>query len=216
MALQKSEQNLANGGIKMDRGRFVLLFNAAQDRLVEYYLNRKDDETIRTIQNLLVYWKDLVKVGYKNNPDTTYFGLPDDYLWFSNIQGTFKQGECTVEDFLMWEVKNENVHELSGDFNNKPSFDFRETFYSIGEDSVAVYEDDFRTVALRMTYYRRPRKVDIAGYIRADGSSSSNIDPEMDDLFVEKVLNMMTKQFDLNERELDKYQFDKDNSVAFR
>lgn len=51
-SLQKNEQNLANGGIKLDPGRFVLLFNEAQDRLIRYYLNRKDDETIRSIQTL--------------------------------------------------------------------------------------------------------------------------------------------------------------------
>ena len=58
-SLQKNEQNLANGGIKLDPGRFVLLFNEAQDRLIRYYLNRKDDETIRSTQTLLVNWKSL-------------------------------------------------------------------------------------------------------------------------------------------------------------
>lgn len=216
MALQKSEQNLANGGIKMDPGRFVLLFNSAQDRMVEYYINRKDDETIKSIQRLLVYWKDLSRKSHGDNPECTYFSLPNDFRWFSNIQGTFKSGECMASDFLMWDTKNENVHELMADLNNRPSFDYRETFYSIGDDSIVVYEDNFRTVGLRMTYYRSPRIVDLEGYIKADGSKSTNIDPEMDDLFVEKVLNMMTKQFDLNERELEKYQFDKDNVSSIR
>ena len=88
-SLQKNEQNLANGGIKLDPGRFVLLFNEAQDRLVKYYLNRKDDETIRSIQNLLVYWMSLDNAGRMDDPESTSFNLPDDYLWFSNIKGVF-------------------------------------------------------------------------------------------------------------------------------
>ena len=151
-SLQKNEQNLANGGIKLDPGRFVLLFNEAQDRLVKYYLNRKDDETIRSIQNLLVYWMSLDNAGRMDDPESTSFNLPDDYLWFSNIKGVFSYKGCEATDFVMWEAKNENIHELLGDENNRPSYDYRETFYSIGNGKVVVYESGFRTEVVKMTY----------------------------------------------------------------
>lgn len=215
-SLQKNEQNLANGGIKLDPGRFVLLFNEAQDRLIRYYLNRKDDETIRSIQTLLVYWKSLNEVSHIDDPESTSFGLPDDYLWFSNIKGAFSYKGCEVGDFVMWEAKNENVHELLGDDNNKPSFDYRETFYTIGDGKVVVYEDGFRTDEVRMTYYRNPVRVDLAGYINAAGERSTDIDPELPDPLVEEILDMVAKQFNLNENELQRYRFDKDNVASFR
>lgn len=215
-ALQKNETNLANGGIKLDKGRFVLLFNEAQDRLVWYYLNRKDDETIRSIQFLVKYWVDLDKTGRGQVPETTSFALPDDFLWFSNVAGTFRKGECSVTDFSLWEAKNENVHELLADANNKPSFDFRETFYTIGDSSIVVYEDGFNTESLRMTYYRKPTRVDIEGYMRPDGTSSADVDPELPERLCQEVLNMVTKQFELNENELQRYQLDKDNVAATR
>ena len=194
-SLQKNEQNLANGGIKLDPGRFVLLFNEAQDRLIRYYLNRKDDETIRSIQTLLVYWKSLNKINHIDDPESTSFGLPD---------------------VVMWEAKNENVHELLGDDNNKPSFDYRETFYTIGDGKVVVYEDGFLTDEVRMTYYRNPVRVDLAGYINAAGERSTDIDPELPDPLVEEILDMVAKQFNLNENELQRYRFDKDNVASFR
>lgn len=212
-ALQKNETNLANGGIKLDKGRFVFLFNEAQDRLVWYYLNRKDDETVRSIQFLLRYWVDLDRLSRMTNPDATSFALPDDFLWFSNISGVFRRGECSVTDFGMWEVKNENVHELLADANNKPSFDFRETFYTIGDGSVVVYEDGFNTEALRMTYYRKPKRVDIEGYMRPDGTDSSTIDPELPDRLCEEVLDIVARQFSLNEQDLQKYQYDSLNTT---
>lgn len=215
-SLQKNEQNLANGGIKLDPGRFVLLFNEAQDRLIRYYLNRKDDETIRSIQTLLVYWKSLNKISHIDDPESTSFGLPDDYLWFSNIKGTFSYNGCEVGDFVMWEAKNENVHELLGDDNNRPSFDYRETFYTIGDGKVVVYEDDFRTDEVRMTYYRNPVRVDLAGYINAAGERSTDIDPELPDPLVEEILDMVAKQFNLNENELNRYSMDKDNVASFK
>lgn len=215
-SLQKNEQNLANGGIKLDPGRFVLLFNEAQDRLVKYYLNRKDDETIRSIQTLLVYWKSLNKINHIDDPESTSFNLPDDYLWFSNIKGSFSYNGCEVGDFVMWEAKNENVHELLGDDNNRPSFDYRETFYTIGDGKVVVYEDGFRTDEVRMTYYRNPVRVDLAGYINAAGIQSTDIDPELPDYLVEEILDMVAKQFSLNENELRRYQLDKDNVASFK
>lgn len=215
-SLQKNEQNLANGGIKLDPGRFVLLFNEAQDRLIRYYLNRKDDETIRSIQTLLVYWESLNKGNYIDDPESTSFGLPDDYLWFSNIKGSFSYKGCKVSDFVMWEVKNENVHELLGDDSNKPSFDYRETFYTIGDGKVVVYEDGFRTDEVRMTYYRNPVRVDLAGYINAAGERSTDIDPELPDPLVEEILDMVAKQFNLNENELNRYRMDKDNVASFK
>ena len=215
-SLQKNEQNLANGGIKLDPGRFVLLFNEAQDRLIRYYLNRKDDETIRSIQTLLVYWKSLNKVNHIDDPESTSFSLPDDYLWFSNIKGSFYYNGCEVGDFVMWEAKNENVHELLGDDNNRPSFDYRETFYTIGDGKVVVYEDGFRTDEVRMTYYRNPVRVDLAGYINAAGERSTDIDPELPDPLVEEILDMVAKQFKLNENELSRYRMDKDNVASFK
>lgn len=215
-SLQKNEQNLANGGIKLDPGRFVLLFNEAQDRLIRYYLNRKDDETIRSIQTLLVYWKSLNKINHIDDPESTSFDLPDDYLWFSNIKGAFSYKGCEVGDFVMWEAKNENVHELLGDDNNKPSFDYRETFYTIGDGKVVVYENGFRTDEVRMTYYRNPVRVDLAGYINAAGEWSTDIDPELPDPLVEEILDMVAKQFNLNENELSRYRMDKDNVASFK
>lgn len=215
-SLQKNEQNLANGGIKLDPGRFVLLFNEAQDRLVKYYLNRKDDETIRSIQTLLIYWKSLNKINHIDDPESTSFDLPDDYLWFSNIKGAFSYKGCEVGDFVMWEAKNENVHELLGDDNNKPSFDYRETFYTIGDGKVVVYENGFRTDEVRMTYYRNPVRVDLAGYINAAGERSTDIDPELPDPLVEEILDMVAKQFNLNENELSRYRMDKDNVASFK
>lgn len=215
-SLQKNEQNLANGGIKLDPGRFVLLFNEAQDRLIRYYLNRKDDETIRSIQTLLVYWKSLNKVNHIDDPESTSFSLPDDYLWFSNIKGSFYYNGCEVGDFVMWEAKNENVHELLGDDSNKPSFDYRETFYTIGDGKVVVYEDGFRTEEVRMTYYRNPVRVDLTGYINAAGMQSTDIDPELPDPLVEEILDMVAKQFNLNENELSRYRMDKDNVASFK
>lgn len=210
-ALQKAEENMTNGGIKLDKARFVQLFNDEQNRLVRYILDKKNEEDIRYIQKLVVYSKELSKKSDKENPDSSLFSIPDDFFAFSNVSGVFSEGECTVTDFNMWEVKNENPHELLADEFNAPSFDFRETFYTIGEDSIRVYKKGFSVDSVFMTYYRYPKSVDIEGYIKSDNTNSSNIDPELDDKLIGIILNMIEKQFALNESEYGRYQLDSNN-----
>ena len=45
-----------------------------------------------------------------------------------------------------------------------------------------------------MTYYRRPVRVDLSGYINAAGIQSTDIDPELPDPLVEEILDMVAKQ----------------------
>ena len=210
-SLQKAEENATNGGIKMDRARFIQMFNSEQIRLVRSFLDLRNDNRIKHIQRLMVYSRELERKESFDKPKSVSFSFPDDYLEFVNVDGIFTKGECEATDFAMWETKNEDIQELIADEFNKPNFEYRETFYTIGEDSVRVYVSDFDVKSLNMTYYRYPKNVDIEGYIKYDGTQSTSIDPELDDRLVEQILNMVEKQFGLNESEYMRYFLDADN-----
>lgn len=195
----------------MDRARFIQMFNSEQIRLVRSFLDLRNDNRIKHIQRLMVYSRELERKGSFDKPKSVSFSFPDDYLEFVNVDGIFTKGECEVTDFAMWETKNEDIQELIADEFNKPNFEYRETFYTIGEDSVRVYVSDFDVKSLNMTYYRYPKNVDIEGYIKYDGTQSTSIDPELDDRLVEQILNMVEKQFGLNESEYTRYSLDADN-----
>src|SRR5699024_12711570 len=124
-ALQKAEENMTNGGIKLDKARFVQLFNDEQNRLVRYILDKKNEEDIRYIQKLVVYSKELDEKEDKDNPEGTLFSLPSDFFSFSNISVVITKGECTVTEFTTWEAKNENPHELLTDIYNKQDYNYK-------------------------------------------------------------------------------------------
>lgn len=210
-SLQKAEENATNGGIKMDRARFIQMFNSEQIRLVRSFLDLRNDNRIKHIQRLMVYSRELERKSSFDKPKSVSFSFPEDYLEFVNVDGIFTKGECEATDFAMWETKNEDIQELIADEFNKPTFEYRETFYTIGEDSVRVYVSDFDVKSLNMTYYRYPKNVDIEGYVKYDGTQSTSIDPELDDRLVEQILNMIEKQFGLNESEYNRYALDADN-----
>lgn len=207
-ALQRVERNATNGNIALDLGRFVNLFNSCQLRLVRNILDKRNNDSIRTIQKLLVFSQILPRESTMT--DRVLFRLPDNYLSFVNLKGVFSKGKCDAYDFKLFEAKNENVEELYNDLSNEPSFDYRETFYTIGQDCVSVFTKDFNCESASLTYYRFPSNVDISGYVKADGDDSYSRDPELDDMLVEEILDMVANKFALNEDEYNTYQSTKD------
>lgn len=206
--IQKVNKNYTNDNIVVDRGRFVLLFNEVQNKFVEWVLEKRNEDDIRDIQLLLVPDKKLTfKEKILNHQD---FELPDNFFSFSNIQIFAKNKDCSNAKLFSYEVKSENKEELLRDINNKPSFKYRETFYTIGANTMNVYVDDFDITKVYLTYYRYPKQIDIEGYIKIDKSQSSSVDPEFDDKIVDRILSACAKEFNINDENLQKIQFDKD------
>lgn len=118
-ALQKAEENMTNGGIKLDKARFVQLFNDEQNRLVRYILDKKNEEDIRYIQKLVVYSKELDEKGDKDNPESTLFSLPSDFFSFSNISGVFEEqlNQCKRRSGKLWTAKQIEENLSSGVFS---------------------------------------------------------------------------------------------------
>lgn len=201
--LSKVEKNLTNDSLSADRDRFVLLFNEAQNKFIEGVLERRAIDEVEYIQRLVVQKKPLSNI--KDLLNSNEFAIPDDYFYFINLE-VVGASDCGNATFLAWQVKLEDVQELLHDKFNKPSFDFRETFYTIGEDSIRVYKDDFSIDKVFLTYYRYPRQVDISGYIKADGTQSSSVDPEWDDKVTDRILSICAKDFITNADFLEKYQ----------
>ena len=82
---------MTNGGIKLDKARFVQLFNDEQNRLVRYILDKKNEEDIRYIQKLVVYSKELDDRGDKDNPESILFSLPSDFFFFKHIRRIYQR-----------------------------------------------------------------------------------------------------------------------------
>lgn len=202
-------RSATNNNTSIDRPRFITLFNWAQIKYVEWLLEKRNEDDVRDISKLLIPQKEL-KLK-KSGSTISTFTLPKDYFNFANIFIEAKKGKCIVSDFLLFEARPDDVHELLGDSNNDPSFEYRESFYHFSEDTVLIYKKDFEIHKTFLTYYRYPRVVDIEGYIKSDGNLQSvNIDPEFDDKVVQKILTIMSKEFSANNGDQAAYALSKD------
>jgi len=204
--LAKVNKNFTNDNIAVDKGRFVLHFNEAQRKYVNWVFSNNNSSIVRDIQQLLVRNKELEKAVSHDDLDS--FTLPKDFFKHVNVRVKGKSGSCHRYLDVAHEVKSEDVHELYNDEFNEPSLKYSETFYTFGGNKIEVYKKGFDISDVFLTYYRFPIPVDIEGYIKIDGSMSSNIDSEFDDETVDKILDICVKDFGVNTENLNRHQVD--------
>lgn len=201
-------RNATNNRTNVDMPRFVLLFNDIQNRYVEWMLDKRNEDSIRNIQKILI--KDYSLSLAESKTNLTRYALPTNYFDFANISAKVKTDCCGDDSVLLYEVKSEDVEEKLVDTNHQPSFEWRESFYHLAQDSVVLYKKDFEYSDVLLSYYRYPVQVDILGYVKLDQSASTNIDPEFDDKVVKRILLAMSKEFSAINSETNEYQMDKD------
>lgn len=202
-------RNLTNNNVNVDKPRFVLMFRDIQLRFEDYLLENRFDEAIREASHLLVTDKPLSQKS--DHEDKTKFSLPKDYFDLSNLHVYANKGDCKKARMHTFEVKSENTEELLNDKNNEPSFKYRETFYfTSGDRTVSVFKKDFDIQSVNLTYYRKPKEVDIEGYINTDGTPSVSVDPEWEDVSVNKILLAMSKEFAAINSDSNQYNLSKD------
>lgn len=201
-------RNATNNRTSVDKTRFIMLFNDIQNRYVVWNLEKRNEDSIRNVQALLVKNTPLALIENKDN--YSRFTLPENYFEFANLSAKAKTDCCEADDMLLYEVKSEDVEEKLVDTNHQPSFEYRETFYHLGDNSIVVYKKDFTIEAVKLTYYRYPVQVDIEGIVRPDQTISGNVDPEFDDKVLGIILLAMAKEFAAINSEAAEYQLSKD------
>lgn len=202
-------KNATNNNASVSKARFVINFNDIAIKYVEWMLEKKNDDSIRNIAFLLNLDKEINKLTSEDRFDV--FNLPDDYFDFSNLSVIGSKNSCKEKRLSTYEAKADDVEELYWDESNKPSFEYRETFYVLSKDkTVSVYKDGFSIDKGLLSYIRKPKEVDIAGYVNANNQPSTNINPEFDDRVTLKILQAMAKDFTAKTGDSGNYQLNKD------
>jgi len=116
--------------------------------------------------------------------------LPSDYLWFKKVLPYCSKGTCQSVLLDSMLVEEANVPIYLFDWSMSPSFEWRQTFHTLLGNRLRVYtNDEFQVDYVQLTYYRTPRKVDIAGYTHEDARASQDSDLEFKDDIAELILD---------------------------
>lgn len=199
------EKNATNNNLDVDKSRFVDWFNFVSKKYQEKTLDKRNEDAIREMAPLLKYSESL-----ELKEETEKYNIyerPSNFFDLSNVFIKASKGACSAEDFMLDEIKTENLHIRLNDVNTKPSFKARESFYHLLENGVSVYhQGDFEIDDVKLLYYIQMPDVDIEGYIKENGEPSQNINPIVDDKTVNKILQMMAVFYVTSSGDLNSYQ----------
>lgn len=202
--LVKVNKNDINKNIKVPKSKFVLIYNEFQRKYVhDIHDNQNNSKKIFSIRELLKLDTELEKVESFKNKDV--FKLPEDMNEYDTSYSIANKGICKSV-LYNWDIKPKNLTTYLQDENNKPSFDYQETIVVLDGKNLSVYKNDFDIEKVYLNYYKEPREIDIEGYIRIDGSESTNIDPELSDTDLDKILDLCAIEITRNYEDINSLQ----------
>lgn len=179
----------SSDNVNIGIGQFVILYNKwAQVWLQQAVRKTKATQKIDEVQFLVRKNVPLAQAGSTTN--YVKFKLPDD--WYDHIGGYAIVHTATCKDVPLNanQVKNDNERLVLFDDNWRPDFDFEWFPITIGDDHIYAYFRNFFVDKLFIDYYRYPKDIDIEGYIKPDGSPSITVDPDLDDIYINEIIDL--------------------------
>lgn len=180
-----SESNGTTNNLSTDRSRYALKYNIAQNKVIEWLIESNSTDENRYLQSIKEVYETLNQKEVKEM--YTSFELPEKYFEFIDLAIYGSSNNCKNQLFRSREVKGENVSNLLNDSFSKPSFKYRETFYTISKDLVQVYTDKFNIQNTKMSYYRYPVQIELENPENPESNfKQGNL--EFDDKLVNRII----------------------------
>ena len=183
----------------------VVYLNKAQLSWIKTKVNQNNvykagfDSIRKRIDDLQVLKRANVKLTTKKTNDLLHIGyecpLSDapNYMFYLSSYVTAKKGKCvtTLQTDL---IRNGELTTKYLNTSYGPSFEWRYTLVTLGNDNLAAYTDGtFEIDDVYLTYLRYPQQIDIKGYTKFDGTDSINQDSELPEYAKSDLVDLATK-----------------------
>ena len=173
---------------EIEKAHFVALFNRERIKWVNQKLpETNNSDKINVLHEILV--SSVPLTINSTTTRSTSFNLPQNYYWLASIEIYLKKDTCKKVGYCDL-IHPKEIEVYLKDADNCPSFDWNYTIAElVGNNILKVYKDDFEIDSINLTYWRNPTLIDLAGYIHLDNTVSSNIDSELNDIYLEEILD---------------------------
>ena len=204
-----SESNGTTDKLSTNKGRYAVKYNIAQNKIMEWFIENNSTDENRYLQSIKVPYQTLGTLTTKTNYKS--FSIPKDYFDFIDLRVYGGKDKCLNQLYRSREVKGENVSNLFIDHNSIPSFKYRDTFYTIAQDTVQVYKTDFDIQKTEMSYYKYAKQVELEN---PDNPESQFKDEqlEFDDRLINRIILMTVALHSLSSDD-PKYQAFKQETI---
>lgn len=190
--LLKTEKNATNDGVATNRERFCLLFNESQNKFLSISLQQRGIDDIRGIQKFLILDEPISSSS--QTLDHYNFPLPKKYFDLADVRARANKGNC-LDLISLFEVQTENLNEVMQDEYSKPSFEWRESFYTINSDNLSVYVDNFQISEILLNYYRYPNQIEAI----SESAFNESKKIEWDEQALDIIISLTAGESDLNQ-----------------
>ncbi len=153
------------------------------------------------LQNLVENYKDHPLVLVLNDTALNQWKCPiasmtPQYMFYVDSYILADKGRC--KNKIIWVnkdlIKHGDLQFLLTNDHYKPSFEYQETFNELSSNEILVYTDgSFTPNKLYLSYIRYPKRIDKTGYIKFDGSASTDVDCELNDYLEDELLNIVVQ-----------------------
>lgn len=208
--LAKVNKGNTQGDVACDKDRFVLIFNEVKNRWVEKTLKVKDSILIDSLQEIVKTFKLQDGIDRKTYQE---FILPDDFYEVILGNCLARRRKCKRNLYLR-QIKNQDKNLQRFNVNYKPDFDFEWSFFSIQDNTIRVYKDDFSVESGDLEYYQVIPNLDIEGYIHLDGTPSTNIPLPLSEQYIDQIVNLAAEEFERDFQNPQALQIAKDRTKS--
>ncbi len=186
----------------------ILALNEAQIKLIKQKIDGMSVANGMGMDSFKKRYEDLqsLVLNYNHQPLELTLEDPDLNQWRANIHQLepkymfyidsyvlADKGKC--KDRKIWINRDLAKHgDLQFILNNshyKPSFEYQETFNLLSSDEISIFTDGtFIPTAINIMYMRYPVYIDKTGYIKFDGTPSTDVDCELETYLEDELLDL--------------------------
>jgi len=186
----------------------ILALNEAQIKLIKQKVDGFSTVSGMGLDAFKKRYEDLQSLilGYNENPLTLTIKNAQLNQWFTSLRELdpkymfyidsyilADKGKC--KDRQIWINKDLTKHGdtslLLNNVHYKPSFEYQETFNFISSDEMSVFTDGtFTPTKLYLAYMRYPVYIDKSGYVKFDGTPSTDQDCELETYLEDELLDL--------------------------
>jgi hypothetical protein len=169
---QRLNKLASNDYENLEGWQIIEAFNKAQIEWVRRQLHagnaykEGDEGSKRRIDDLQLL---LLQVPLLGTQTLLFFEsnlLPTDYLEYKRVSTFAKTECCKPETMTVYLAEEANVDELLDDEFRTPSYEWGETFCTLMGNKIRIYTNSqFDVVNPTLTYYRKPRYIQIANVV---------------------------------------------------
>lgn len=186
----------------------ILALNEAQIKLIKQKVDGFSVVSGMGLDSFKKRYEDLQRlvINYNENGLNLELKNPTIHQWYTKLdQITPKymfyidsyiladKGKC--KDRIIWINRDLAKHgDLSLLLNNvhyKPSFEYQETFNFLSSDEISIFTDGtFTPSKIYISYMRYPIYIDKTGYVKFDGTDSTDVDCELEAYLEDELVDL--------------------------